>query len=320
MISVIIPVYNTVKYLDECVHSILDQTISDWECLLVDDGSTDGSGEKCDFWAEKDCRIKVIHQQNKGVSAARNVGLEKANGHFVAFIDSDDWIEGNCLQILLDKILSSNADLSITGLIYDYPDKSLSCQSSVDIVQLGVDDVDGFVDLNKQYLLFGPVAKLYKTGIIQRHHLLFDESYCYGEDLLFNYTYLNHIERIANIPECKYHYRQIAGSLSRRAHAQLFSIKYAQWKVQQEFYQQKGMWLKSAQELLYSRLWGIIYDAVFVFPHLEQKRFSYLRTVLQTPEIDCLGEYSDSFDCANWIKRALLHRQAWLFFLYFISR
>ena len=92
-ISVIIPVYNSGKFFDKCMESVTNQTFQNLEIILVDDGSTDGSGKNCDSWAQKDARIMVVHQCNKGVSAARNCGLELANGDVISFIDADDTID-----------------------------------------------------------------------------------------------------------------------------------------------------------------------------------------------------------------------------------
>lgn len=111
-ISVIIPVYNVEDYLERCVESVLRQTYKDYELILVDDGSEDSSGEICDFYSEKYDMIKVIHKENKGPSHTRNVGIDNALGGYVYFLDSDDYIISECLQILYDNILKYNAEIS----------------------------------------------------------------------------------------------------------------------------------------------------------------------------------------------------------------
>ena len=111
MISVIIPVYNTAACLEACYRSIAAQTLPDWECILVDDGSTDTSGLLCDGFAAGDTRVKVIHQENRGVSAARNRGLELACGEYIAFVDSDDWIERHTIEQCLYYSNKYNADI-----------------------------------------------------------------------------------------------------------------------------------------------------------------------------------------------------------------
>ena len=98
IISIIVPVYNVEKYLSRCLDSILFQSFPDWECILIDDGSSDNSGKICDEYAQQDDRFIVIHQQNSGVSAARNAGLDIAKGQWFSFVDSDDWIGSNFLE------------------------------------------------------------------------------------------------------------------------------------------------------------------------------------------------------------------------------
>lgn len=112
LISVIVPVYNTEKYIRKCIESILNQTFTDFELILIDDGSTDNSGKICDEYAVKDSRINVIHQKNSGVSVARNIGLDNASGTYVAFVDSDDYIRDIGLEVLLNDIITYNADIS----------------------------------------------------------------------------------------------------------------------------------------------------------------------------------------------------------------
>lgn len=111
-ISVVIPVYNAEAYLDQCVESVLSQTFSDLEIILVNDGSTDGSGMKCDFYKNKDKRIKVVHKNNGGLSSARNIGIENSSGEYIGFIDSDDWVSCDMYDYLYRMIRSYKADVS----------------------------------------------------------------------------------------------------------------------------------------------------------------------------------------------------------------
>ena len=111
--SIIVPVYNVEKYLSTCVESILSQTFNNWELILINDGSTDYSGIICDEYKKKDTRIKVFHTENKGVSAARNIGLKNAIGEWIAFIDSDDYMEKNWLEVVSMTIKKYKAELYI---------------------------------------------------------------------------------------------------------------------------------------------------------------------------------------------------------------
>lgn len=115
-ISVIIPVYNVEDYIDECVESVVNQSYQNLKIILVDDGSTDSSGIKCDEWVEKDSRIKVIHQQNRGLSAARNNGVALSCGKYISFVDADDWLDKDYYQVLLTELLENDADIAASGV------------------------------------------------------------------------------------------------------------------------------------------------------------------------------------------------------------
>lgn len=112
-LSIIVPVYNTARYLSQCIASITEQAFKNWELILVDDGSEDGSSELCDEWCQKDARIKVIHKQNTGQADSRNQALKICQGAYVGFVDSDDWIDENMYEILLHNIKSTNSDIAI---------------------------------------------------------------------------------------------------------------------------------------------------------------------------------------------------------------
>lgn len=112
-ISVVVPVYNVAEYLQQCVDSILNQTYSDLEVILIDDGSTDDSGVLCDAFARRDDRVKVTHQPNSGLARARNIGLSQASGTTLCFVDSDDWLPPNSLAVMAEGMLAFDADMAI---------------------------------------------------------------------------------------------------------------------------------------------------------------------------------------------------------------
>ena len=116
-ISIIIPVYKVEEYLNRCLDSIIIQTFTDWECILIDDGTPDISGKICDEYVSKDNRFIVIHQENAGVSAARNAGLDIARGEYITFVDSDDWVEPNFLEEQYKDIVSDDYDVCICGFV-----------------------------------------------------------------------------------------------------------------------------------------------------------------------------------------------------------
>lgn len=306
--------------MNTCIESVVNQSYTDWECILVDDGSIDDCGSICDEWCDKDSRIKVVHQKNRGVSAARNHGLQIVKGEFVAFIDSDDWVEEDYLSSLYDGITKDGADLAICGMVLDYTNGAYEVYSPPvdEIFELSSENTNKFVDLNEKYLLYGPVIKLYKRQIISNNNVLFDSNYSYGEDLLFNYQYLDYVKKISTISNSKYHYRIFSNStLSKKIRDDKFDIDYKQWQMLKSFYISKNMWNESSKTLLYKRLWGCIYDGIFLFPKIQNRSLSYLQNILSIPEIDELRNYQSLLSCSSWIKQAILHRSAFVFYGYF---
>ncbi len=133
LISIIVPVYQVEKYLEKCINSILSQTYKNLEIILVDDGSTDNCPAICDRFQDKDSRIKVIHQDNGGLSHARNVGLEISTGDFIGFVDSDDWIEPNMYENLLSALQETGADIAVCNRLDDFEDSKLTSSHMISI-------------------------------------------------------------------------------------------------------------------------------------------------------------------------------------------
>lgn len=196
-VSVIIPVYNTEEYLRECLDSVVNQTLKEIEIICVDDGSTDGSLEILKEYAAKDKRIKVIHQENKGVSYARNVGLTNVIGEYIMFIDSDDYILPNTLQVLYDKIKSSNADLLVFGGDIFPDDGTHQWEKSVlSSPNKTYDHFDKKIIFNEESVRPFPVNKVYSSSFMKKFNFMFDTSLSLGEDQLFVCTILPHVNKI----------------------------------------------------------------------------------------------------------------------------
>ncbi|WP_300792360.1 glycosyltransferase [uncultured Bacteroides sp.] len=194
-ISVIVPVYNSEKTLNRCIDSILSQTFSDFELIIVDDGSSDSSGEISDYYAKIDNRVKVFHKQNGGVSSARNLGLDNVNGRWVTFCDSDDYVSPewlgyyvrNCRNHIELVVQSyNNLDSHINGFV----------GRTADFIEKFYDkDIIGYV-----------WNKLYLYSIIDKYNIRFYESFLFLEDEVFNYRYLQYIENIIFTKESGYYY------------------------------------------------------------------------------------------------------------------
>ena len=135
LISIIVPIYNSENYIKKCLDSILAQTYSNLEVILIDDGSTDNSYNICKDYQKKDNRIVLLQQKNAGVSRARNHGLEVAKGEYIGFVDSDDYIEPEMYEILLNSIIESNSKIAICNYYYENEDSKLYCGDSIKILK-----------------------------------------------------------------------------------------------------------------------------------------------------------------------------------------
>lgn len=209
-ISIIVPVYNAEKTLHRCINSIINQLYQNWELLLIDDGSTDNSSVICDEYVRKDKRIRVFHKENGGVSSARNVGLDNAEGEWITFIDSDDWVENNYLSNLYQNnendIVASyyvaegwREWVSVPFKDYVYDEKQMKkflTGCLLDFIQ--------------------PFGKLFRHSIIKHYKLRFDESISYGEDTLFIYQFLQYIKSVRTSSEATYHYNCYGIGLSKQ--------------------------------------------------------------------------------------------------------
>lgn len=184
MISIIIPVYNTVIVLPICLQSILVQTYQDFEVLLIDDGSQDGSASLCDFYASQDARIYVFHKLNEGVSSARNLGLDNARGEYITYIDSDDAVEPDYLEQLLKNFTE---DLAICGF--------RSTEGSIFTPEAAVITEDHMakevpIMLENPFLLYTCWGKIFHRRLIEQHRLRFDTRLRLYEDTIFVLAYL----------------------------------------------------------------------------------------------------------------------------------
>lgn len=180
-ISVIVPVYNVEFYLEKCVKSILNQTYSNFEILLINDGSTDNSSSICDKLKILDDRVKVFHKSNSGVSATRNFGIENSKGSLITFIDSDDFIKNDMLEILYSNLEKFNADISI-GKVVDTFDKDYTFNEISEEISNWDNETAVKEILNAKKTSFFPVAKLFKKNLFER--IRFNDNFKLAEDAL----------------------------------------------------------------------------------------------------------------------------------------
>ena len=211
-ISVIVPVYNTAAYLSRCIKSLVNQTYSDLQIILIDDGSTDESGAIADEWQTKDPRIEVYHQINKGQSAARNVGLLHAKGEYIAFVDSDDYIDSNYFSTMLQ-----------------------AADDTTDCVQTGYRRIDFFGNTIRTYLprhfyqYTTPWGKIYRRAFMDQHQLRFPEGMIY-EDVVFSIDLWLAHPMYKMIPYCGYNYTLNTTSTTSRKRPEAENELYRQLK------------------------------------------------------------------------------------------
>lgn len=212
LISIIVPVYNVADYLDECMESIVNQTYQNFELIVVDDGSTDGSSDICDWWQKKDTRIKVIHTENYGVSRARNIGLSKVTGDYVGFVDADDWVELDTYECLLQAALTMNADASGGGYIREEKDGGIvTLRKDAPKVFSRTQILREIFSCDNPKLLYWELCdKLFKRELI--NGISFDEDIGAAEDKLFFWKIMQRANNFAYVPLFKYHYRMRDGS------------------------------------------------------------------------------------------------------------
>lgn len=203
LISVIVPVFNTEKYLDACIQSLVSQSHRNLEIILVDDGSTDKSGQICEAWAAQDGRIQVVHQSNRGLSCARNRGVVQSGGSYISFVDSDDWLDPDFYRVLLAQLLDNNADMAASCVkrvyqngeqLYPYSDQKVyTPDEAMETVITGT----GFTVM--------ACNKLYKRKLVTSNP--FPEGHIHEDDYVM-YKIIADCERLTFCRDVFYHYRQ----------------------------------------------------------------------------------------------------------------
>ncbi len=220
-LSIIVPVYNVERYLETCIESVLNQSIGNWELILVDDGSRDSSSMICDSYVEKDERIRVFHKPNGGVSSARNVGIENAQGEYISFVDADDWIERTYVEVLSRE--ANGYDISFFGLRIHQrcnrvrrliPSKQSSKSSSIEAEECLL----SLKSNEDNFEYFGYTwDKVFKRSVIVDNGIRFIEGLSLREDELFTMDFCQRMDSVKIISDCLYNYRSTSSGLTRSA-------------------------------------------------------------------------------------------------------
>lgn len=220
LLSVIVPVYNVEKFINDCIDSILGQSYKNIELILVDDGSTDSSGEICDKYCSVDKRVKVIHQNNKGCSAARNAGIANAKGNLIAFMDADDLIDQDMYEVLIKNLDMTNSDVSACSYVKEYNldrGKIIGLHKIIPdpIVFIGKSAIYESVTRNEKSVEGYLWNKVWKREVIGNH--LFREDIVMCEDSIFSWEVLKSVNRVCYCDLPMYHYRILTTSATRNS-------------------------------------------------------------------------------------------------------
>lgn len=213
MLSIIVPIYNVKSYLEECIDSLLSQDYKNCEIILVDDGSTDGSSHLCDCFLKKDSRIKVIHQQNAGLSAARNTGLLYAKGDYYSFIDSDDLVSKDMFVNLIDVLEKNNADVAICNCeVFNRVNRFLGTRYSDEVIEYSSENQVKFFSA----ALDSSCNRVYRAYPIKKLNLLFDhKNKVAQEDYWFLVRLFTNLSRIVTVSASHYKYRERGSSITK---------------------------------------------------------------------------------------------------------
>lgn len=322
-ISVIVPVYKVEKYIHRCIDSILAQTFTDFELILVDDGSPDSCGKICDEYAEKDSRIRVIHKPNGGVSSARNAGIDAARGEYLIFVDSDDKVEKHYIEFLYYSLTKSNSDLAISSYIRVQND-NYSCHIlpsfQLELNELTDDQKILLYKLAKYYLIYGPYNKIYKTDIIRQNDLQFDETMSFGEDLFFVFSYLFNCKSISYINKPTYYYYSNSDSLLNKYREDRFENSLKINGIVKRFYEKFDCFIPEMQSEWAQRIFYDGYGCVSdIYSPKRNYRANYIlertKTIIGNPVFREALKSANTYGYPKKNIRLMKNGHAYLFFV-----
>lgn len=311
--SIVMPVYNVEAHLEKAVRSVLGQSFSEWELILVDDGSPDASGAIADRLAAEDSRIRVIHKEkNEGLSMARNTGLEQVYGQYVQFMDSDDWIEDTLLEQVKASLDKNPAEVVVFGLTEDYYDAADRLCRSV-VVKADEEKLlksaqalrPEVIRLELQSLYGYAWNKFYKVAYLRKHALQF-ETITLIEDIVFNVQLFMGIERLNILACAPYHYnKRLDGSLTNRFVADYFELHQKRISLIKEQYADWGALTDEIRQSLARLYVRFVFSALqrncdkrAEMTHRDRKRF--LKQTMESPLYDELVPYARG---SNWITK-----------------
>jgi len=294
LITVIIPVYNTEKYLDRCINSIINQTLMDIEILCINDGSTDNSLKILSDYANKDNRIRIISQINKGLSAARNTGIKAANGVYILHVDSDDWIESDMCEIMYKETKEHNADIVTSHVYFDYPRKAVLKKEPYKKIN---DFNDFLMTFTVKRGINSVCNKLIKHDLYLKNNIEHYEDISLGEDSSALLRLIVFARVIATVNKAFYHYDIKTTSMTGSAKKNVMEYIQALSKVE-DFYRQNNvktdMFPLLRLKIAYINLYGNMHTTTDAYRKLKEHFYSDIRPILSHP---CFYKLSLKYKC-----------------------
>lgn len=324
LISVVVPVYNVEKYLSRCVENICSQTYDHLEIILVDDGATDHSGDMCDAFAAADKRITVIHKKNGGLSDARNAGMAVANGEYICFFDSDDWVEKDVLEKAQKALTESVADIAIWGFSKDFVDAQESVLRSETLNKSAC----VCSKANKEYFLFADDSglamvgyawnKLYRRSILVENGLEFEKGVSLVEDMLFNAQAISAANAIVFVDTIGTHYMQREReTLGAKFYPNFYELKLRACSAREALLKAYGATEEEAYKIMESSYFAAIKSSCRMAcqtSSLSRKdRLNYMKEVCGTNEAKTVLKKFRSDGKDRLFQYVLILKQYWIF-------
>jgi len=311
-ISVIVPAFNAENYIGRCLNSITSQTFQDFEIIFVDDGSTDKTLIVAKSLALSDSRIKVVQQDNAGVSSARNTGIRWSKGKYITFVDSDDWISSDYLFVLYEAIKKQQTDIVLSGIV-DMIGNEESKRTILAYKRFSLDSEHDLVSFFCTCLQSSPVAKLYRRDVIVENSIEFDSSISFAEDRDFNLKYFKNIHTACSLSFFGYFYqRDVAGSLSKKKYDYVYSLEIRHWGMKKEQFLLRGIHGYESQRYLAQQLYYVMTDSLYGIGtsdgQLVGKKKQWSR-VLADLDLEYLRQHLSQVTAPFWIKRLIFFEQ-----------
>ena len=304
LVSIVVPIYNSEKWLTDNIESLLNQTYKNLEIILVNDGSSDRSGDICKSYAYTFKHIRYIKQTNAGASAARNAGIRAATGKYLLFVDSDDWVSKEHVLDLVTCLEKNNADFAVSGIIYETA-HPYSLIPTINSVIRSSDSYyeDIIIENEKSTILYSPCSGIYQLELIKQNNIFFPEKIKYAEDRVFNWRYMTHCKSIAFTQKTNYHYRhENSHSLSKQRYQQ--SIEDTEFVFQEnlKFYNSANFSTLGAKRLIYTKLLDSISNIILTYDNKSYQDFHLLiKSITNKPFINNMLRYADKKICPHFV-------------------